>query len=184
MYGEGAVEMMTTLGAKSSSGAASLTGRQAGTSQELHFWLMKTEPEAFNIDDLKQRKTEPWNGVRNYTSRNNMQKMKKGDLILFYHSNAKPTGVVGVARVCMEAYPDFTAMDPQSQYFDPKSSPEKPIWEMVDVEFVEKFPRIVTLNEIKADPSFSNMPLLNSFRLSVQPVSKVHFELIKLIATK
>jgi predicted RNA-binding protein with PUA-like domain len=145
----------------------------------MSYWLMKTEPESFSIDDLKSKGQEHWDGVRAYPARNNMQKMKKGDLVLFYHSSTKPAGVAGIARVSKEAYPDFTAQDPNSHYFDTRSTPDKPIWEMVDVEFVEKFPRVVTLDEIKADPDFAGMPLLTSFRLSVQPVESVHFEHIK-----
>lgn len=141
-------------------------------------WLMKSEPDAFSIDDLARDRRAPWDGVRNFSARNNMRAMTRGDLVLFYHSNANPPGVIGVARVCREAYPDRTALDPDSPYFDAKASPEQPRWSMVDVEFVEKLPRMVTLHELKADPAFSDMVLTQRSRLSVQPVEPKHFDAI------
>jgi predicted RNA-binding protein with PUA-like domain len=138
-------------------------------------WLMKSEPDVFSIDDLKAQKTSPWDGVRNYQARNNMREMKVGDLVLFYHSNAKPPGVVGIARVCAEAYPDHTAWDPASKYFDPKSTPDAPRWEMVDVEYVETFPRMIPLEELKADPDLEGMVVTRRSRLSVTPVDHAHF---------
>src|SRR4051812_22474266 len=106
------------------------------------FWLMKTEPGSYSIDDLKRDKKTYWSGVRNYQARNFMRDhMKIGDLVLYYHSNAEPPGVAGIARVCAEAHPDFSAWDPEDKHFDPRSSQEKPLWMMVDIEFVEKFPR-------------------------------------------
>ena len=113
-------------------------------------WLMKSEPYVYSIDDLQRDGSTHWEGVRNYQARNLMKEMAVGDRVLFYHSNAKPPGVVGVARVCRTAYPDHFSWDEGSKYFDEKSTPEAPRWFMVDVEFVEKLPRQVTLDELKA----------------------------------
>lgn len=148
------------------------------------YWLMKSEPEVFSLSDLKKRGNAPWDGVRNYQARNFMTaNMKKGDLVLFYHSSTEPPGVAGVARVCREAYPDFTAWDPKSDYFDPKSTPEKPIWFMVDVEFVSEFPRFVTLEELKSNPSFKGMMVTRrGSRLSIQPVEEPHFRAVLSLA--
>lgn len=150
------------------------------------FWLMKTEPESFSIEDLEKRGREPWNGVRNYQSRNSMRDdMKVGDLVLLYHSNAEPTGVAGIARVACEAYPDPTCWDPESQYFDPKSSPENPRWFMVDVEFVERFPEVLSLAEMKALPELEGMlATKRGMRLSIQPVEKEHFDFIRKLGKK
>jgi len=142
------------------------------------YWLMKTEPDAFSIDDLKRKRCEHWDGIRNYQSRNFLRdELKKGDGILIYHSNAKPTGVAGVAKVSKEGYPDHTAWDPDSKYFDPKSDPENPTWFMVDVEFVEKFPEVLTLQDLKENPNLEGMMVTKrGMRLSIQPVEKKHFE--------
>jgi len=110
---------------------------------------MKSEPEAFSIDDLARKKRGHWDGVRNYQARNNMKAMAVGDLVLFHHSSVEPPGVAGVARVCRTAYPDFTAWDKKSAYYDPRSTAAKPVWEMVDVEFIEKFPHFVSLEEMR-----------------------------------
>jgi predicted RNA-binding protein with PUA-like domain len=139
------------------------------------FWLMKTEPDAYSIDRLEKEGRGTWDGVRNPIARNHMRAMNEGDLVLFYHSSCKPPGVVGIARVCRTAYPDHTSWDPTSKYFDEKSSPEKPRWDMVDVEFVERTPRMVTLDDLKADPSLEGMIVTRVGRLSVQPVSREHF---------
>jgi predicted RNA-binding protein with PUA-like domain len=139
------------------------------------FWLMKSEPDAYSIDDLERDGTTPWDGIRNYQARNNMRAMNIGDLVLFYHSNAKPPGVVGVARVCETVHPDHTAWDEDSKYFDPKSPPDDPRWEMVDVEFVERVPQMVSLPELKDDPELAGMVVTQRSRLSVQPVSREHF---------
>jgi predicted RNA-binding protein with PUA-like domain len=136
---------------------------------------MKTEPEAFSIDMLKKKKRAPWDGVRNPQARNHMDAMKLGDLVLFYHSSCDPPGVVGIARVCREAYPDHTQFDPKSQYFDAKSKPDAPRWRMVDVEFVAKLPQMVTLEQLKADPELVDMIVVKRIRLSVQPVAPEHF---------
>ena len=107
------------------------------------YWLMKSEPDVFSIDDLEREGSTLWDGIRNYRARNNMRAMKVGDEVLYYHSNAKPPGIVGVARVCREAYPDPTQFDRKSKYFDEKSDPDDPRWSLVDIEFVAKLPEAV-----------------------------------------
>ncbi len=141
------------------------------------FWLMKSEPDEYSIDDLERDGRGEWDGVRNYQARNFMRdQMHVGDLVLFYHSNTSPPGVVGVARVCRESYPDPTQFEPGHKHEDPKSKPESPRWVMVDVEFVEKFPRTLTLEELKAAGELEGMPVRQrGQRLSVQPVEKEHF---------
>lgn len=146
----------------------------------MNCWLMKTEPEAFSIDDLKRKKKSGWDGVRNYQARNYMRdSMRKGDAVLIYHSSTDPTGVAGLARVSRESHPDPTAWDPDSKYFDPKSTPQEPRWFMVEVEFVEKFPAVVKLEAMRADPALADMLVLKrGMRLSIQPVEKPHYERI------
>src|SRR5687768_9649200 len=134
----------TQRGAKTDSRVSGSAGQQADRVRVVRYWLMKTEPNAFSIDDLKNKGREHWDGVRNYQARNNMKAMKKGDLVLIYHSGAKPA-VVGMAQVAKASYPDFTALDPKSSHFDPKSTPQKSIWEMVDIGFKKKFTRAITL---------------------------------------
>ena len=145
----------------------------------MRYWLMKTEPGEFSIRDLESRpqKTEPWDGVRNYQARNFMRdEMRVGDRILFYHSNAKPPGVVGTAVVASKGYPDFTAWDANSKHPDPKSTKENPIWYLVDVRFESKFPKMVSLSELKKEEALKNMRLLQKGnRLSVMPVTKAEF---------
>ncbi len=136
---------------------------------------MKSEPHAFALDQLRAKGTAPWDGVRNFTARNNMDAMRVGDLVLFYHSSCNPPGVVGIARVCREAYPDPTAFDPASDYHDPKSTPDAPRWRMVDVEYVATLPQMVTLEHMRADPELIEMAVVRPGRLSVQPVSAEHF---------
>jgi predicted RNA-binding protein with PUA-like domain len=144
-------------------------------------WLMKSEPDAFSLQDLKARpqQTEPWDGVRNYQARNLMRDhMSIGDPVLFYHSRQNPS-LVGTARVVREAYPDHTAWDPTSKYFDEKSTPEAPRWFMVDVQFVSEFPRPVPLSEIRTIAGLEEMMLLRKgARLSVQPVTPEEFQII------
>lgn len=139
------------------------------------YWLMKSEPNAFGIDDLKNKpdQTEHWDGVRNYQARNMMRdQMKVGDRAFFYHSNCKVPGIVGIMEVVRESYPDFTAFDPESPYFDPKSSLDNPRWFMVDVRFVEKFSEIVSLEALKNNPLLEEMVVLRKGnRLSITPVS-------------
>lgn len=146
-------------------------------------WLMKSEPEVFGIEDLKRKKTEHWDGVRNFQARNYMGDMKVGDRVLFYHSNAKQIGVAGLAKVVTTAYPDHTVWDRDSKYFDPRSTVEAQRWFMVDVAFVEAFPRIVTLGEMREQAPLSDMPLVNRSRLSVQSVTDEQFELIVAMAS-
>jgi predicted RNA-binding protein with PUA-like domain len=141
----------------------------------MNHWLMKTEPDVFSIDDLAARNSEPWNGVRNYQARNHLRAMRVGDRVLIYHSNAKPSGIAGIAEVCRAAYPDHTAWDPSAEYFDPKATPENDRWSMVDVRFIAKFSRFLALDELRADPFLSGMVLFRASRLSVQPVDATHF---------
>jgi predicted RNA-binding protein with PUA-like domain len=141
----------------------------------MQYWLFKTEPDAYGIDRLEREGRTEWSGVRNFQARNNMVAMKLGDRGFFYHSSTKPPGIVGLCAVVREAYPDFTQFDPNSDYFDPSSTPEKPKWQMVDVGFVEKFSRMITLEELKtrADLDLDGMTLLRrGSRLSVQPVEE------------
>lgn len=143
----------------------------------VHFWLMKSEPDVFGIQDLKKVDVEPWDGVRNYQARNFMRGMAPGDWVLFYHSNAKPSGVAGVAKVHRKAYPDPTQFDPKSKYFDPKSKKDDPRWDHVDVQFVEAFDDVVSLAELKAEKKLETMTVVQKgSRLSVTPVDKVHFK--------
>ncbi|GBD91087.1 EVE domain protein [bacterium BMS3Abin04] len=149
------------------------------------YWLVKSEPAVFSIDDLVKgkNKTTHWDGVRNYQARNFMRdEMKKGDKVLFYHSNAKPTAVVGICEVVNESYPDFTAFEPGNIHFDPKSSQEKPTWYMIDIKLVEKLKHPVTLAEIKENKKLQNMRLVQrGNRLSVMPISKQEFnEIVKM----
>ncbi len=139
---------------------------------------MKSEPDVYSIDTLKKDKTGSWDGVRNYRARNFMRDdMRKGDKVLFYHSNAKPPGVAGIATVCREAYPDHTQFDKKSEYFDPKADESKPRWFMVDVKFDQKFKHFVSLEELKNDPKLSEMLVVQrGQRLSIQPVEKRHFD--------
>ena len=144
------------------------------------YWLMKSEPDAYSIDDLERDGREPWDGIRNYQARNMMRDdMRIGDKVFFYHSNCKEPGVVGIARVASEPYPDPTQFDPDSRYHDPKSSQDDPRWILVDVEFVRKLERTITLSEIKAHPGLDDMILTRrGNRLSVMPVSPEHWRLI------
>ena len=144
------------------------------------YWLMKTEPEVFGIHHLQEVVSEPWDGVRNYQARNYMRDdMRVGDSVLLYHSSTKPVGVAGVARVCREAYPDYTAWDKDSAYYDPKSDPENPRWYMVDVEFVEKFPTFVSLKTLKGTPGLDDMMVIRrGMRLSIQPVTAAEFRVV------
>lgn len=148
----------------------------------MNYWLMKSEPDVFGIDHLKSRprKTEHWDGVRNYQARNMMRDdMKKGDQVLFYHSNCAEPGVVGIAKVVREAYPDHTAFDPEDPHYDPKSDPDDPRWFMVDVQFVRKLARTITLSELKESSELADMPLVRrGNRLSVMPVTKPQWDFI------
>ncbi|AKC86211.1 EVE domain-containing protein [Pseudoxanthomonas suwonensis] len=146
------------------------------------YWLMKSEPDAFSIDDLQRVGTEPWNGVRNYQARNFMRDgMKVGDGVLFYHSNTAVPGIVGVASVASPAYPDETQFDRKSHYFDPKATREQPRWFLVDVKFERKLERTIPLEEIKqhADELGEAFPLVaRGSRLSVFPVTAAQWKLL------
>lgn len=150
----------------------------------MNYWLMKSEPDAFGLDDLAARpdRTEPWDGVRNYQARNMMRDaMRPGDHILFYHSNCTMPGVVGIAEVASETYPDSTAFDPEAKYFDPKSDPEKPRWYLVEVRYVRHLKRTISLAELKAhaEGPLAGFPLVrNGNRLSVMPVTSEQWDFI------
>ena len=148
----------------------------------MNYWLFKSEPDAFSIDDLKAMKDrrDHWDGIRNYQARNLMRdEMKKGDLGFFYHSSCKVPGVVGVVEVVKEAYPDHTAHNPKEKYYDPKSSEENPRWFMVDVKFKQKFKEIISLESLRQVNALSDMVLLRKgSRLSIQPVSKKEWNAI------
>lgn len=150
----------------------------------MRYWLMKSEPDAFSIDDLERVKKEPWSGVRNYQARNYMWKdMRIGDGVLFYHSNAKVPGIAGLAEVASAAYPDPTQFDPDSDYWDPKATPENPRWFLVDVAFKRRFKAVLSLETLKAHAGLlGDFVLLNrGTRLSVLPVSKPQWQtLLKL----
>ncbi|MBI3077584.1 MAG: EVE domain-containing protein [Deltaproteobacteria bacterium] len=146
------------------------------------YWLMKSEPSVFSFDDLRASKnqTTSWDGVRNYQARNYMRDaMRVGDGVLFYHSNADPPGVVGIAEVVREGYPDHTAFDPSHRYYDPKSRKESPTWYMVDVKFVKAFKQPVMLATIRATRGLEKMVLVRpGSRLSVQPATREEWEII------
>ena len=152
----------------------------------MKYWLMKSEPEVFSIDDLKKHKESFWDGVRNYQARNYMMKdMQVGDLVLFYHSNAEPSGIAGIAKVSKKASPDPTQFDKKSEYFDEKSSKENPRWYAVHVSFVEKFKHFISLEEIRGEKAVKDMVLLQKgSRLSVQPVTEKQFEILCHIGQK
>jgi len=147
---------------------------------DMAYWLMKSEPDAYSIDDLERDGRDMWDGIRNYQARNMMRdEMRVGDKVFFYHSNCKEPGIVGVMKVAGKPYPDPTQFDPESKYYDPKSSEEEPRWMLVDVEFVRKLSRTITLAELKAHPGLDGMILLRrGNRLSIMPVDKAHWALI------
>ena len=150
----------------------------------MKYWLMKSEPETYSIDDLKRNKVDHWDGVRNYQARNFMRdQMKKGDKVLFYHSNCAVPAVVGTAEVWREGYPDHTAVDKNSRYFDPKSSPENPRWIMVDIKFRQKFAHPVSLETMKKRKELGEMKVVQKGnRLSITPVTAEEFECILKLA--
>ncbi|ATS22363.1 MULTISPECIES: EVE domain-containing protein [Xanthomonas] len=151
------------------------------------YWLMKSEPDTFSIDDLERVGTEPWNGVRNYQARNFMRDgMRVGDGVFFYHSNCKVPGIVGIAKVASEAYPDDTQFDPSSDYHDPKSTREDPRWMLVDVAFERKLTRTISLDEIKqqADALGEGFALIaRGNRLSILPVTAAQWKLLLAMET-
>ena len=145
------------------------------------YWLMKSEPDAFSVDDLQKVGVEPWNGVRNYQARNHMRQMQVGDGVLFYHSSCAVPAIVGIAKVASVAYPDPTQFDPKSDYFDAKSTHEEPRWSLVDVAFERKLKRAIPLEEIKqhADALGEGFALTQrGSRLSVSPVSAAQWKLL------
>jgi predicted RNA-binding protein with PUA-like domain len=147
----------------------------------MQYWLLKSEPSVFGIDDLARRpgKRDSWSGVRNFQARNFLRDMKRGDLGFFYHSSAKDTGIAGIVEVVREAYPDATALDRKNEYFDPKSQPDKPLWYTVDVRLERKLARLIPLSELKQQRALSGMRLLQrGNRLSVIPVEKQHWDAI------
>ncbi|PID61176.1 MAG: EVE domain-containing protein [Gammaproteobacteria bacterium] len=148
----------------------------------MNYWLFKSEPDAFSIDDLDscRGKRESWDGIRNYQARNLMRdEMKKSDLGFFYHSSCKVPGIVGIVEVVREAYPDHTALDPDSRYHDPKATEEDPRWCMVDVRLVQRFAEVISLRQLREEPALDGMMLLKKgARLSIQPVSEAHWHVI------
>ena len=148
----------------------------------MNYWLVKSEPDVFGIDDLKSMPdgTEHWDGVRNYQARNMLRdEMKKGDKVFFYHSNCKVPGIAGIAKIVKEGYPDFTAFLRESKYFDPKSDPNNPRWYMVDVKFVRKLKKLISLEELKGYKELEDLPLVKrGTRLSIMPVTKEQWDFI------
>ena len=151
-----------------------------------NYWLLKSEPETFGFDRLERERRTEWSGVRNFTARNYMKAMKLDDLAFFYHSSTKVPGIAGIVRVVREAYPDFTARDRTSPYFDPKATEAKPIWEMVDVAYERALPRFVTLAELRANAELApTMVLLRrGSRLSVQPVHRREWDIVLQVASQ
>lgn len=145
----------------------------------MHYWLLKSEPEAYSIDDLQKQEIGTWDGVRNYTARNNLRAMKKGDLAFFYHSSTAIIGIVGIAEVVREAYPDPSQFKKTGKYYDPKATKAKPLWSAIDVRFKKKFKESITLAALKNDPALADMIVTQKgSRLSVQPVTESHFKYI------
>ncbi len=146
----------------------------------MQYWLMKSEPDVYGIDHLKEAKVDHWDGVRNYQARNMMRdEMKKGDQVFFYHSNCEQPGIVGIMTIAREGYPDHTAFEPNEKYYDPKSDPDNPRWYMVDVRYKRKLKRTITLAELKEHPGLGDMPLVRKGnRLSIMPVTQEQWELI------
>jgi len=151
----------------------------------MNYWLMKSEPDCFSIDDLKAcpNGTDHWDGVRNYQARNFLRdKVKVGDGVLFYHSNCKEPAIVGLARVVREGYPDYTALDPREKHFDPKATDGRPVWYMVDVQYVCHLQQPLTRDDLRCHPVLSGMDVLRKGnRLSIQPVSKAHWDEVLMV---
>ena len=146
-----------------------------------HYWLMKSEPEDFSIDDLARVGEEPWTGVRNYQARNFMRNMRLGDGVLFYHSNTDVPGVYGLAEVATTAYPDPTQFDPKSKYYDEKSTREEPRWDLVDVRYVRTLKRPITLDDMRAQAENLGEEfalIRKGNRLSVLPVTAAQWKII------
>ncbi|MEQ8579277.1 MAG: EVE domain-containing protein [Balneola sp.] len=146
---------------------------------ERKYWLMKSEPDAYSIDDLERDQVEPWDGIRNYAARNYMRdEMKVGDKVLFYHSRISPPEIVGTMEVASEPYPDPTQFDPDSKYFDAKSSEEDPTWILVDVKFIRKFDKPVDREAMKKESALDDMELFRLSRLSITPVREAEWNKI------
>ena len=144
-----------------------------------NYWLMKSEPDAYSIDDLERDQVEPWDGIRNYAARNYMRdEMKVGDKVLFYHSRISPPEIVGMMEVASEPYPDPTQFDPDSKYFDAKSSEEDPTWILVDVKFIRKFDKPVDRGAMKKESALDDMELFRLSRLSITPVREAEWNKI------
>ncbi|MBX4215543.1 EVE domain-containing protein [Candidatus Parcubacteria bacterium] len=145
----------------------------------MNCWLMKSDVDDFDIDDLKKKKREPWTGVRNFQARNFLKAMKPGDLALFHHSGGNPPCAAGVCKVASEPYPDPTQFDKKSKYYDSKATKEKPYWYLVDVVFVSKFKHFVSIEKMRQEPILKGMWTLRpGSRLSVTPLTKQEFETI------
>ena len=146
---------------------------------EKKYWLMKSEPESYSIDTLKKDKKTPWSGVRNFQARNYIREMNLGDGVLFYHSSCKVPGVYGVAKVASAPYPDPTQFEPTSDYYEPRATKEKPMWDVVDVAFERKLTEPLTLTDMRTDSKLRAMIVLQpGSRLSVTPVAPEHFAYI------
>jgi predicted RNA-binding protein with PUA-like domain len=147
----------------------------------MKYWLMKSEPDVFSLAHLKKDKTTWWEGVRNYQARNFMMKdMQVGDLVLFYHSNATPPGVAGIAKVSHAAEPDKAQFDKKSEYYDAKATKEKPIWYCVQVQYVDELKNFISLPDLREAKGLEDMLVLaKGSRLSIQPVEKKHFDIVK-----
>jgi predicted RNA-binding protein with PUA-like domain len=150
------------------------------TTKKINYWLFKSEPDAFSINDLKNKKISCWDGVRNYQARNFLRdQVKLGDLVIFYHSSCKEVGAAGICEVVKEAYPDHTAFDPNSKYFDAKSKIEKPQWYMVDVKWLASFKHTILLSDMREVAALADMTLMKKGnRLSLFPITKTHFNQI------
>ena len=146
----------------------------------MQYWLMKSEPDVYGLDHLRKERIDHWDGIRNYQARNYMRdEMQKGDLAFFYHSSCDEPGIAGIMKVNKNAYPDFTAFDPKEKYYDPKSDPANPRWLMVDVRYVRKLKRLISLKELKLHKNLDNMRLLQrGNRLSILPVTKKEWDYI------
>ena len=168
--------------------AVSKPPRQTRTAKKraMRYWLMKSEPDVYGFDDLKKEKTDHWDGIRNFQARNFMRdQMQKGDLAFFYHSNCEQPGIAGIMKINRTAYPDFTAFDPKQKYYDPKSDPANPRWYMVDVRYVRKLKRFVTLHELKLHTALKDMRLLKrGNRLSILPIEKKEWDYILKLENK
>ena len=150
----------------------------------MKYWLFKTEPDVYGIDDLRQAGTDQWDGIRNYQARNLIRdQMSIGDKILIYHSRTNPIGVVGEAEIASTAYPDPTQFDPKAKYFDSKSDPDNPRWLLVDIKYIRHYPEMITLKQLKATPGLENMMVTKrGARLSIQPVEESEWNIVQALA--